>query len=146
MGGGALILDRCRAFYLFASADAHLCDKVEEKGKQAASVAVWSQFSNNDKKVCSDVLFLCQPPGETSHKYMLAYEYMLLLVNDPFIASVMKAQMLKGFSVNSTQMRELDNLMLLSLEKEREIYVQEYYIGGKTISKPMHFQLTKNRR
>jgi hypothetical protein len=77
---------------------------------------------------------------------MLAYEYMLLLVNDPFIASVMKAQMLKGFSVNSTQMRELDNLMLLSLEKEREIYVQEYYIGGKTISKPMHFQLTKNRR
>ncbi len=25
LGGGALILDRCRAFYLFASVDAHLC-------------------------------------------------------------------------------------------------------------------------
>jgi hypothetical protein len=72
---------------------------------------------------------------------------MLLLVNDPFIASVLKAQMLKGFSVNSTQMWELDNLMLLSLEKEREIlYMYKNIISGKTISKPMHFQLTKNRR
>jgi hypothetical protein len=28
-------------------------------------------------------------------------ENMLLLANDPFIASVVKAQMLKGFSVNA---------------------------------------------
>ncbi len=55
----------------------------ERESRQAACIAVWSKFSTGDKKVCSDVLFLCQPPGETSHKYMHTICCCLLMIHSP---------------------------------------------------------------